>query len=120
MLEFLLVILLLLTFISLTIKSNVFFNYIRIKIKVIGLDIEIKSKEKAPHPAKISANFCKYSYYYLIAPKQNKCSKDTQCYQHWVFLFIYLLYQIYLKFTHIFYITASLSLGIENSTSISP
>ena len=43
MLEFLLVILLLLTFISLTIKSNVFFNYIRIKIKVIGLDIEIKS-----------------------------------------------------------------------------
>ncbi|CED94225.1 Hypothetical protein CRIB_1618 [Romboutsia ilealis] len=47
MLEFLLVILLLLTFISLTIKSNVFFNYIRIKIKVIGLDIEIKSKEKS-------------------------------------------------------------------------
>ena len=47
MLEFLLVILLLLTFISLTIKSNVFFNYIRIKIKVIGLNIEIKSKEKS-------------------------------------------------------------------------
>ena len=47
MLEFLLIIILLLTFINLTIKSNVFFNYIRIQIKVIGLDIEIKSKEKS-------------------------------------------------------------------------
>ena len=47
MLEFLLIIILLLTFISLTIKSNVFFNYIRIQIRVIGLDIEIKSKEKS-------------------------------------------------------------------------
>lgn len=47
MLEFLLIIILLITFINLTIKSNVFFNYIRIKIKVIGLDIEIRSKEKS-------------------------------------------------------------------------
>ena len=47
MLEFLLIILLLFTFISLTPKSNVFFNYIRIQIKVIGLDVEIKSKEKS-------------------------------------------------------------------------
>ena len=47
MLEFILTILLIFTFISLHIKSNVFFNYIRIKIKVIGLDIEIKSKEKS-------------------------------------------------------------------------
>ena len=47
MLEFLLIIILLLTFISLTFKSNIFFNYIRIKIKVIGLDIEIISKEKS-------------------------------------------------------------------------
>ena len=47
MLEFLLIIILLLTFISLNIKSNVFFNYIRIQIRVIGLDIEIKSKEKS-------------------------------------------------------------------------
>ena len=47
MLEFILLLLIILTFISLTIKSNVFFNYIRIKIKVIGLDIEIKSKEKS-------------------------------------------------------------------------
>ena len=47
MLEFLLVIILLLTFISLTIRSNVFFNYIKIEIRVIGLNIEIKSKEKS-------------------------------------------------------------------------
>ena len=47
MLEFILVINLLLIFISLTNKSNVFFNYIHIRIKVIGLDIEIKSKEKS-------------------------------------------------------------------------
>ena len=47
MLEFILAILLIFTFICLHIKSNVFFNYIRIKIKVIGLDIEIKSKEKS-------------------------------------------------------------------------
>ena len=47
MLEFILIILLMFTFICLHIKSNVFFNYIRIKIKVIGLDIEIKSKEKS-------------------------------------------------------------------------
>ena len=47
MLEFILVILLLLVFINLNIKSNIFFNYIRIKTKVIGLDIEIKSKEKS-------------------------------------------------------------------------
>ena len=47
MLEFILVIMLLLIFTSLTRKSNVFFNYIHIKIKVIGLDIEIKSKEKS-------------------------------------------------------------------------
>jgi len=47
MLEFILLMILLLIFIRLTDKSNVFFNYIRIKIKVIGLDIEIKSKEKS-------------------------------------------------------------------------
>lgn len=47
MLEFILAILLLLVFIKLNIKSSIFFNYIRIKIKVIGLDIEIKSKEKS-------------------------------------------------------------------------
>ena len=47
MLEFILVILLIFIFTVLHIKSNVFFNYIRIKIKVIGLDIEIKSKEKS-------------------------------------------------------------------------
>ena len=47
MLEFILAMLLIFTFIILHIKSNVFFNYIRIKIKVIGLDIEIKSKEKS-------------------------------------------------------------------------
>ena len=47
MLEFILLMILLLIFIRLTYKSNVFFNYIRIKIKVIGLDIEIKSKEKS-------------------------------------------------------------------------
>ena len=47
MLELILSILLIFTFIILHIKSNVFFNYIRIKIKVIGLDIEIKSKEKS-------------------------------------------------------------------------
>ena len=47
MLEFLLIIILLLTFINLNFKSNVFFNYIKIQIKVIGLDIEIRSKEKS-------------------------------------------------------------------------
>ena len=47
MLEFILLMILLLIFIRLTDKSNVFFNYIRIKIKVIGLYIEIKSKEKS-------------------------------------------------------------------------
>ena len=34
-------------FIASTNKKNVFFNYVRIKVKVIGLDIEIKSKEKS-------------------------------------------------------------------------
>ena len=34
--------------ISITNKSNVFFNYIRIKVKIIGLDIEIKSKKSTP------------------------------------------------------------------------
>jgi len=47
MLEFILSLVLIFTFINLHIKSNIFFNYIRIKIKVIGLDIEIKSKEKS-------------------------------------------------------------------------
>ena len=47
MLEFLLVILLLLTFISLTIKSNVFFNYILIKFNLFFLDLDIKIKEKS-------------------------------------------------------------------------
>jgi hypothetical protein len=47
MLEFILIMIPLLIFISLTSKSNVFFNYIHISIKVIGLDIEIKSKEKS-------------------------------------------------------------------------
>ena len=46
-LEFILLLLIILTFTKLHIKSNIFFNYIRIKIKVIGLDIEIKSKEKS-------------------------------------------------------------------------
>lgn len=52
MLEFLLVIVFLTTFISLTLKSNILFNYIRIKIKVIGLDIEIRSKEKSAPSSK--------------------------------------------------------------------
>ena len=47
MLEFILVMLLLLVFINLNIKSSIFFNYIIFKIKVIGLVIEIKSKEKS-------------------------------------------------------------------------
>ena len=47
MLEFILIMIPLLIFISLTSKSNVFFNYIHISIKVIGLDVEIKSKEKS-------------------------------------------------------------------------
>lgn len=47
MLNILLVILLLTVFIIFNITGNIFFNYIRIKIKVIGLDIEIKGKEKS-------------------------------------------------------------------------
>ncbi len=47
MLEFLLITVLLVILVSFTSKSNIFFNYIRIKVKVIGLDIEIKSKEKS-------------------------------------------------------------------------
>ena len=47
MLDFLLIIVFLITFIILALNSNIFFNYIRIKIKVIGLDIEIISKEKS-------------------------------------------------------------------------
>jgi hypothetical protein len=39
-------------FVSLSDKSDVFFDYIRVKIKVIGLDIEIKSKEKSTPSAK--------------------------------------------------------------------
>ena len=69
MLEFLLVILLLLAFISLTIKSNVFFNYIRIKIKVIGLDIKVKLKKKALHPTKVSASFLICFLYLSDSPK---------------------------------------------------
>lgn len=47
MLEFLLITVLLVIIVSFTSKSNIFFNYIRIKVKVIGFDIEIKSKEKS-------------------------------------------------------------------------
>ena len=80
MLELILSILLIFTFIILHIKSNVFFNYIRIKIKVIGLDIEIKSKEKSTPSSQDKCWLLKYFLnIYLIAPKQNKCSKDTQC-----------------------------------------
>ena len=47
MLEFILTMMLIFTFILLNIKSNIFFNYIRVEIKIIGLNIEIKSKEKS-------------------------------------------------------------------------
>lgn len=47
MLEFLLITIFLVIIISLTSKNNIFFNYILIKVKVIGLDTEIKSKEKS-------------------------------------------------------------------------
>ena len=80
MLEFILSLVLIFTFINLHIKSNIFFNYIRIKIKVIGLDIEIKSKEKSAPSSQDKRWILKYFLnIYLIAPKQNKCSKDTQC-----------------------------------------
>ena len=48
MLEFLFFATLLAIIISITNKSNVFFNYIRINVKIIGLDIEIKSKKSTP------------------------------------------------------------------------
>ena len=41
------IIFLVFTFTYKHIKSDIFFNYVGIKIKVIGLDIEIKSKEKS-------------------------------------------------------------------------
>ena len=83
MLDFLLIIVFLITFIILALNSNIFFNYIRIKIKVIGLDIEIISKEKSAPSCKDKRQILEIFFIYnLIAPKQNKCSKDTQCWQH--------------------------------------
>ena len=32
--------------IRLVLKHNLFFNYLKISVKIIGLDIEIKSKQK--------------------------------------------------------------------------
>ena len=48
MLEFLFFAIILTLIINITNNSNVFFNYIRIKVKIIGLDIEIKSKKSTP------------------------------------------------------------------------
>lgn len=50
MLDFLLLGILILIVIRLHIKNNIFFECIKIKVKILGLDLEIKSKEKK-HPS---------------------------------------------------------------------
>lgn len=40
--------------IRLVLKHNLFIHYLKITIKFIGLDIEIKSKKKMLHPTKSS------------------------------------------------------------------
>ncbi|MEW8956807.1 MAG: hypothetical protein AB2369_09765 [Clostridium sp.] len=47
MLEILLIGIMVIVLIKMVLKNNVFFNYLRIKIKILGLDIEIRSKEKS-------------------------------------------------------------------------
>ncbi|MPM32891.1 hypothetical protein SDC9_79457 [bioreactor metagenome] len=46
MLELVIISLVVLCFIAMLLKHNLFISTIRIKIKFLGLDIEIKSKEK--------------------------------------------------------------------------
>ena len=47
MLEILLIGIMIIVLIKIVLKNNVFFNYLRIKVKILGLDIEIRSKEKS-------------------------------------------------------------------------
>lgn len=46
MFEFLLICILSTILIVVLLKNNIFISYIRIKVNIIGLDVEIKNKEK--------------------------------------------------------------------------
>ncbi|WP_027634447.1 hypothetical protein [Clostridium hydrogeniformans] len=47
MLEMLFIGMMILVLIIITLKNNIFFSYLKITVKILGLDIEIKSKEKS-------------------------------------------------------------------------
>lgn len=54
MLELIIKSIVVLYIITMILKHNLFISTIKIKIKFLGLDIEIKSKEKSAPPRKIS------------------------------------------------------------------
>ena len=49
--------------IKLVLSHNLFIHHLKIKIKFLGLDIEVKSKKKVPHPQKISTFSKIHSFY---------------------------------------------------------
>lgn len=52
MLNFLFVAVLVIIFVKIHMKNNIYFDCIKIKVKVIGLNVEIQSKEKKHLPDK--------------------------------------------------------------------
>lgn len=76
MFEFLLVCILSTILIVVLLKKNIFSSYIRIKINIIGLDIDIKNKKSTPQ-AKIGTLISLNYNFHLIDLKQNKRSKDA-------------------------------------------
>ena len=43
--------------IRLVLKHNLYISTLKLKIKFLGIDLEIKNKEKSTHPTKISVPF---------------------------------------------------------------